>query len=213
MIRIESLLSARLFVSPQWVGDKIYFLSNLSGHISLYVMDEHGSVPQPLLPPHIALQNPELIGGLSYYVLPKLNKIMVMLDNNGDENYIPQYIPIEGGYPEPAFGEELANLRSHLGDVDAERNIAYLVSESRVDAAQYTYRVDLEKGTLELLAESTWGVFLAGHTDDHKQIALVEGYTVGDTTLYIWKDGKREVLYGTPLDQRAEGQEVPLNAF
>ncbi len=213
MIRIESLLSARLFVSPQWVEDKVYFLSNLSGHISLYVMDEKGSVPQPLLPPNIALQNPELIGGQSFYVLPKLGKIIVMIDNNGDENYIPQYIPIEGGYPEPAFGDQLDNFRSHLADVDADHNTAYLNCESRTEPILYTYLANLENGTLELIAQGQWGFFPAGHTDDHSSVALIEGYTVGDTTLYVWKDGKMDVLYGTPLEQRAEGQEVPLTAF
>src|SRR5438034_766991 len=62
MIRIESLLSARLFLTPQLVGERIFFVSNLSGHLSLYTMDAGGSVPEPLLPGHIALQNPELIG-------------------------------------------------------------------------------------------------------------------------------------------------------
>ena len=51
MPRIESLLAARLFLAPQLVGDRIYFLSNLSGRLSLYVMDHGGSVPEPLLPP------------------------------------------------------------------------------------------------------------------------------------------------------------------
>ena len=61
--RIESLLSARLFVEPQLADDRITFISNLSGHLSLYAMDASGGVPEPLLPPQIALQNPELVGG------------------------------------------------------------------------------------------------------------------------------------------------------
>ncbi len=59
---IESLLSARLFLAPQLWKDRIYFLSNISGHFSLYAMDYGGGVLEPLLPPNIALQNPELIG-------------------------------------------------------------------------------------------------------------------------------------------------------
>ena len=81
MFRIESLLSARLFASPQRVGDRLYFLSNLAGHISLYAMDYGGSVPEPLLPPHIALQNPVLTDGLSFYAFPRLGKILVMLES------------------------------------------------------------------------------------------------------------------------------------
>ena len=33
-------------------------------------MDAAGGVPEPLLPPQIALQNPELVGGELFHVLP-----------------------------------------------------------------------------------------------------------------------------------------------
>src|SRR5512138_487075 len=121
--RVESLMSARLFMFPQHVDGRIYFLSNLSGHLSLYVMDYGGSVPEPLLPPHIALQNPELVGGYSYYVYPRLNKVLVAVDHDGDENYQPTLVPIEGGYPEPSFGNHFANYRVHLGPCDLKKNV------------------------------------------------------------------------------------------
>src|ERR671918_2563174 len=88
-LRIESLLSARLFVSPQLADDRVYFVSDLAGRLSLYAMDAAGSVPEPLLPPGIALQNPELVGGFAFQVLPEHRRIVVMLDDNGDENYEP----------------------------------------------------------------------------------------------------------------------------
>ena len=56
MVRIDALLSARLFLAPHQVGERIYFISNLSGHLSLYAMDANGSVPEPLLPPNIAFK-------------------------------------------------------------------------------------------------------------------------------------------------------------
>ena len=68
--RIESLLSARLFLEPRLADGRLYFISSLSGHLSLFAMDAGGGVPEPLLPPQIALQNPELIGGHSFDVLP-----------------------------------------------------------------------------------------------------------------------------------------------
>ncbi len=89
MARIESLLSARLFLVPQVVDDRLFFISNLSGHLSLYAMDVGGSVPEPLLPPHIALQNPHLMGGASFVVFPSLGRILVMIDSDGDEAYKP----------------------------------------------------------------------------------------------------------------------------
>ena len=122
MIQIESLLSARLFMSPQRVGARIFFISNLSGRLSLYAMNYGGSVPEPLLPPDIALQNPTLMGGKPFYVFPKLEQIVVMLDQNGDENYQPMVIPIEGGFPEEAFPGALGGYRSHLELCDSEKN-------------------------------------------------------------------------------------------
>jgi hypothetical protein len=72
--RIESLLSARLFLEPQLADGRLYFISSLSGHLSLFAMDAAGGVPEPLLPPQIALQNPELIGGLSFFVIPSWSR-------------------------------------------------------------------------------------------------------------------------------------------
>jgi len=63
MFNISSMLSARLFQAPKLVKGRIYFISNLSGHLSLYAMDVGGSVPEPLLPASLALQNPHLIDG------------------------------------------------------------------------------------------------------------------------------------------------------
>ena len=51
--RIEALLSARLFLEPQFADGRLYFISSLSGLLSLYAMDVSGGVPEPLLPPQI----------------------------------------------------------------------------------------------------------------------------------------------------------------
>jgi len=58
VIRIESLLSARLFISPQRVGARLFFVSNLSGRLSLYAMNYGGSVPEPLLPKILRSRTP-----------------------------------------------------------------------------------------------------------------------------------------------------------
>jgi len=212
--RIESLMSARLFLAPQFVEGRIYFLSNMSGHLSLYVMNYGGSVPEPLLPPYLALQNPELIGGYSFYVFPKLGKILVMLDNNGDENYQPMLIPMEGGFPEPAFDNFFANYRAHLGDCDRDNNIVYIAAERRDKPMNEGYRGDLGKGKLTKLDESPYGAFPSGHSEDHKRVLIGEGYTVGDNVLFLL-DGKKKkkILYGKPLIERQDGEQVPLNGL
>src|SRR2546425_1229373 len=60
---IESLLSARLLLEPQIVGDRIYFLSDLAGTLSLYSIASSGSIPEPLLPGGLALVNPHIMPG------------------------------------------------------------------------------------------------------------------------------------------------------
>lgn len=209
--RIESFLSARLFMFPQFAGERIYFISNLSGHLSLYVMDYGGSVPEPLLPPNIALQNPELIGGYSYYVFPELEKILVMIDNNGDENYQPMFIPLEGGFPEPGFNNYFANYRVHTTLVDGERAIIYFNAERRDKPIQEAYRCDLVTNKIEKLAESEYGAFPAAHSDDHSRVVITDGYTVGDSVLYLHEGKKSTLMLGKPLSDRKPGEQVPLN--
>lgn len=215
MPRIESLLSARLFAAPQAVGERLFFVSNMSGRVSLYAMERSGSVPEPLLPPHISLQNPELIGGYLFYVLPRLGKILLMIDSDGDERYQPMVIPIEGGFPEPAFGGQLASDRVTCMRCDPERNIVYLGAQSETAPLYTTYQGDLERGALTVLGQSRWGSWVAAVNADHTRALLTEGYTVGDSVLRLWEAGAEQprLLYGTPLEQRQPGQQVPLTAF
>jgi pimeloyl-ACP methyl ester carboxylesterase len=213
MYRIESFLSARLFIAPQIAGDRIFFISNLSGHLSLYAMEYGGSVPEPLLPPNIALQNPHLIGGHSFFVFPRLGKILVMIDRDGDENYQPMLIPIDGGFPEAAFDNYFAKYRCHLGNCDIEKNILYLAAERRDKPLNEGYKCSLVTGEVLKLDESMYGAFPSGNDDEHLRIFIGEGYTVGDNVLFLWENGGKQLLYGKPLTERAEGEQVPLNGL
>ena len=214
MYRIEALLSARLFLRPELVGNRIFFLSNLSGHNSLYAMDHGGSVPEPLLPPNIVLQNPHLIGGDSFAVFPNLNKILVMIDQDGDENYLPMEIPMTGGFPEPAFKNFFQNTRCYLGLADAKQNRCIIAADSREEGMVRTYLCRMDSGEVEEIYASPYGGYPAVKNDDYSKMLLVEGYTMGDTVAYLWEAGKgSNVLYGKPLAQREEGEEVPLVAF
>ncbi len=216
MAQIESFLSARSFLSPQLVDGRIYFISNLGGHMSLYVMDYGGSVPQPLLPPHIAMQNPVLVEGSKlYFVFPKLDKVLVMLDKDGDENYQPMLLPSDGGYPEPVLDNFFEKSRVHLGACDPKSNICYLSAESRTEQMNTTYKWDLATGKLDKVAESTWGAYLSAHNRDHSKLVLLDAYMAGDTVLYLWdKDkNKRQPLYGIPLEDRKPGQVVEKHSI
>jgi pimeloyl-ACP methyl ester carboxylesterase len=214
MVRIEGLLSARLFLRPEISGEEIFFISNLSGHNSLYKMARGGSVPEPLLPPNIVLQNPHLIGGKSFAVFDGLGKILVMIDQDGDENYLPMMIPIDGGFPEPAFDNFFKNTRCHLFYVKADKHRCIILAESREEGMERTYSCDLKTGTVVEIYASPHGGFPSAVSDDFSRIVLVEGYMVGDTVAFLWeKDKGISLLYGKPLDQREKGEQVQLNAF
>lgn len=212
--RIESLLSARQFVHPQVVGDRLYFISDLSGRLSLYVMDVRGSVPEPLLPPDVALPNPHhLHGAVAFQVLPKLGQILLMLDHDGDENYQPMFLPIEGGIPQPLFGERFAGQQLYCSFCDADRLLALFTVDPRNSPIYSTFRVHL--GTLERvdLGSSLYANAPVGHNDDMTVVLLSDQYTFGDHVLYLWRDGEgeRRRLFGKPMDQRAPDEQVPPN--
>ena len=212
--RIESLLSARLFVEPQLAQDRITFASNLSGHLSLYAMDAAGGVPEPLLPPQIALQNPELVGGELFHVLPGLGQILVMIDSDGDENYVPYLVPIDGGFPAPLAVENFDGGRSHLLHVDDEAEIAYFAVESRVEASTTAVCVHLRTREAENLWQSSYGAFVAAWTPDHSRVVIVDGYTMGDVILYEVDDaGSRRMLFGTPIEERDPGEQYAATGF
>jgi pimeloyl-ACP methyl ester carboxylesterase len=213
--KIESLLSARLFLSPQLVGERIFFLSDLSGRISLYAMDRGGSVPELLLPPDIALQNPALMNGQSYYVFPDLDRILVMIDRDGDENYQPCTVPLDGGLPEPVFGDRFQGQQVNCIHCDLERNLAAFQIDPRKSPINESYLVDLGAMKVTDLGTSMYGNYYSGASADYAKIVLIDGYTVGDNVVYLWERGagERKLLYGKPLNERAEGEEVPLNSI
>ena len=214
--RIESLLSARQFVQPQIVGDRLYFISNLSGRLSLYVMDVDGSIPEPLVPPDLALPNPHhLDHTVAYRVLPKLGKILLMLDRNGDENYQPVFIPIDGGMPEPIFGDRFAKQQVMCAACDPERNLALLAVDPRKDPMQTSYLADLATGELTELAHSLYGAMPLAHSPDFATVVLMDQYTFGDSAYYLWRAGKgeRQLLFGTPIEQRKAGDGVTPNGI
>ncbi len=215
MAQIESFLSARAFLSPQLVDERIYFISNLSGQMSLYAMDFGGSVPEPLLPPGIALQNPHLIGGKSFFVFPKIGKILVMLDKDGDENYQPTMISLTGGYPEPVLQQNFENYRVHLHGCDLKRQTCYFSVESRTAPMNETFQWDLKTGKLVKIAESRWGAYVSTHNKDHSKLIVIDGYTAGDNVLYLWEknSNQRQLIYGTPLEARKPDQVIPFNAI
>jgi len=212
---IQSLLSARLLLSPQLAKGRIYFMSDMSGVISLYAMDQNGNIPEPLLPSGLALQNPHLMTGHSFYVLSKLGKVLVMIDENGNENYQPCFVPLTGGIPEPIFGDKYKNEQLACLHCDAEKNIAYFFRDDRKTPDIEGLKVDLATLKVTSLGKSKYGNNFNGVNKDHSIVILVDGYTAGDTLLYIWHKGakERQLLYGVPIEKRKKDQQIKLTGF
>ncbi len=213
--RVESLLAARLFLSPQLVGERLFFISDLSGRLSLYAMDRGGSIPEPLLPRDIALQNPLLMDGESYFVFPALGKALLMIDRDGDENYQPTFVPLDGGTPEHPFGDRFTGQQVVCLHADLERNLAVFAVDNRRDALHRSYLVDLEGLEVTDLGSSLYGNYYVGANSDYSQIVLADAYTEGDEVLYLWRQGEdgRRLLVGKPLDARLPGETVPLTGI
>ena len=66
-----------------------------------------------------------------FRVLPALGKILLMLDRDGDENYQPVFVPIDGGLPAPVFGDRFAGMQVLCAACDAERNVANFAVDPR----------------------------------------------------------------------------------
>jgi pimeloyl-ACP methyl ester carboxylesterase len=212
---IQSLLSARLLLSPRLAKGKVYFLSDLSGVMSLYAMDQNGSIPEPLLPAGLALQNPHLMAGYNYFVLPKLSKVLVMVDENGNENYQPCFVPLQGGIPEPVFGERYKNEQLACLHCDVEKNIAYFYRDDRKTPNIESLKVDLATLEITSLGKSIYGNAFNGTNNDHSIVILEDSYTAADHVLYTWQKGatERKLLYGIPIERREKDQQIKLPGF
>ena len=156
--RIESLLAARLFIEPQLAGDRVVFVSNLGGHLSLYAMDDSAArCPSSCCRRRWRCRTPSSSTASSYVVIPGIDRIVVVLDRDGDERYRPYLIPLDGGFPEPLAPDTFGEVRNvHVAGVNHATNVAYLVAESVEESLGTVYRVDLAGGGVETLGRSAW---------------------------------------------------------
>ena len=65
------------------------------------------------------------------------------------------------------------------------------------------------------LGQHVWGSYVGGVNADQTNVILVDSYAEGNHTLCQWRAGytSRKLLYGVPLEERREQQEVPLNSI
>jgi pimeloyl-ACP methyl ester carboxylesterase len=137
-----------------------------------------------------------------------------MIDSDGDEKYKPFLIPLEGGFPEPLAAERFEGARSHLIDVDVDAAVAYFAAESREESMIYGVRANVRTGDIDELGQSPYGALPLAFTSDHSRVVLADQYMIGDIVLYEADGaGGKNVLYGTPLEEREEGKDYPRPGF
>ncbi len=213
---IESMLTTRLFLSPQLSNGKIYFISDMGGAgMSLYSMDAKGKIPQPLLPKGISLQNPYLMAGYLFKVFPNLSCILIMMDKDGNENYQPCLIPLEGGIPKPVF-PDLEGNQLICTKTDIERNLAWFNIDNRKTPERETIQIHLGTKEKRSLGSSIYGNLFNTITNDLKQAVVSDGYGFSGNALYLWDrvSGTRKLLQGDPIEERdPEGDYKPLFYF
>ena len=212
-VTIEPLLTARLFLEPKLVDDRVYFVSDVSGRLSLHVMDVGGQPSEPLLPPDVALQNPHLMMGILYDVLPDLERLLVMVDRDGDENYQPMFVPLGGGAPESVLGDRYSARRLYFALCDTQRRHAVFTVEDVRDPVYETILVDLRTAETRLVARSKYQSFCLAANEDASAMILSDTITEGDEVIYLWRDGVQSLLAGTPPEHRSANLEARLTGF
>jgi dipeptidyl aminopeptidase/acylaminoacyl peptidase len=51
------------------------------------------------------------------------------------------------------------------------------------------------------------------HNKSHSRVLLLEPYTTGDSTLYLFNGKEQKALYGKPLEKRSRGESIGLNGI
>ncbi|OLS26406.1 MAG: Acylamino-acid-releasing enzyme [Candidatus Heimdallarchaeota archaeon LC_3] len=202
---IGSLLSARQFLEPKIYEDTIFFISNLIGHYSLYEMKKEGSLPVPMIPETIALQNPHIMHtSASYEIFPKLNKLIVMIDENGNELYQPFLVSMyTGGVPSPLFEDKYKNFQVNLQEVDHENNFAFFNIDDRINPGYELILANIETGEIISFGRTPSGLFVIGFSAYYNKILVSENYGLADEVLYLITNRKeRSLLLGLPPDDR-----------
>ena len=112
-----------------------------------------------------------------------------MIDNDGDEKYQPMLIPLEGGFPEPAFGDKLAEHQVYLSHCFPKRSLVYMSGMALSEGTFRSFRGDLETGEVEKLAQSRWGGLVAAVSANHDKVVIGDVYDRADVVLYLWTEG------------------------
>lgn len=198
---VEALLAPSLHLSPEVVADDLYYIANPTGRMSLYRKPLGGGPATRLLPEDLALPSPKILGAQPFAVVPKLGRIVLTIDDHGDENYQPFSISIDGGTPEPLWGDRFAGNQVFTV-VDGPEQKAVLVVSPRTSPVYESYLADLATLQLTSLGESSYGNFPVGRDETFGRFALIDRYTAGDNVLYLWEEGERRLLSGVPIEDR-----------
>jgi dienelactone hydrolase len=206
---LPALLSAPVFMDPRLDRDRIFFASDLGGRMSLYSIPLEGGDPKPLLPEGLALQNPSQMYGTNLFVIqPEADRILLALDQHGDERYQPHWIPRDGGTPTPLFPHRSPADSLMLLDLLPETGTAYFRAERQGVADFEILAVELATLEVESLAAgpslTPW--ICVGPKRSFE--ITCDQYTFSDQVLSLWDRSTRSriPLVGVPMEKRNSGQ-------
>ena len=172
-------------------------------------MDAAGGVPEPLLPPQIALQNPELLGGDPFFVLPGARAHPRDDRPRRRRELRAVRRPARGRLSRSRVADDpFAAHRSHLVDVDVATGHRVLRRRVAKDAPLIrAIRCEpREPAQVESSAQSQYGAIPVGvDAATTRASSSPTSTSSGDVVLYERDaDGGRTVLYGH-ADRRAGG--------
>ena len=203
--RIESLLSARLFVEPQLATTASTFASNLSGHLSLYAMDADGrragaaaAAADRAAEPG-ARRRPSLPRASATRADPRDARRGRRRELRAARDPARRRLSRSRSPSRRSPGG-----RSHLVDVDDDAEIAFFAVESREESVDRRRSASISRpARAETLWQSPYGALRRRLDAGPLAVVLADGYTMGDVVLYE-VDGRRRatMLYGTPIEER-----------
>ena len=105
--------------------------------------------------------------------------------------------------------------RSSAAECDPARNLALFTVDPRTEPLYHTLLADLTTLATVELGASPYGNAPMAHDEAFTTVVLADQYTFGDAALYLWRagQGERQLLFGTPLDQRPPGEAVAPNGI
>ena len=216
--KIESLLAARLFLSPQLVGRPPLLPQQPVGPAEPV---RHGSDRERARAAAAARRRADDAGAAGRRAVLRLPEAGQGAGDDRPERRRELPAPFRpAGRRHPGsllFGDRFAGQQLVCSHCDPERNIAIFSVDPRTDPVQHSFLVDLATLAIDGPGQQPLRQLLRGR--ERRLLADRPGATATPRAITCHlplgrrRRGERKLLFGVPIEQRAEGQTVPLNSI